>query len=131
MAGLYVDTSALGRVLLDEPDAAAIRAALARYEETWSSELLTVELGRLAKLHSLESEADELLEDVRILRLTSARLRAAKEIDPAQVRALDSIHLSTAVSLHGRGTISTVLTFDGQLQADCQHHGIPVEAPVV
>jgi hypothetical protein len=70
-----------------------------------------VELGRLAKLHSLESEADELLEDVRVLRLTSARLRAAKEIDPAQVRTLDSIHLSAAVSLHGRGTITTVLTF--------------------
>jgi uncharacterized protein with PIN domain len=34
VAGLYVDTSALGRVLLDEPDAAAIRSALARYEET-------------------------------------------------------------------------------------------------
>jgi uncharacterized protein with PIN domain len=92
VAGLYVDTSALGRVLLDEPDAVAIRATLARYDETWSSELLTVELGRLAKLRSLESEADELLEDVRILRVTSARLRSAKAIDPAEVRTLDSIH---------------------------------------
>jgi hypothetical protein len=33
--------------------------------------LLTVELGRLAKLRSLESQADELLEDIRILRLTA------------------------------------------------------------
>lgn len=131
MAGLYVDTSALGRVLLDEPDASVIRASLARYEDTWSSELLTVELGRLARLHSLELEADELMEDVRIQRLTSARLRAAKEIDPAQVRTLDSIHLSAAVSLHGRGTITAVLTFDTQLQAGCQHHGIAVEAPAV
>jgi hypothetical protein len=118
-------------VLLDEPDAAAVRAVLARYEETTSSELLTVELGRLAKLRSLESEADELMEDVRILRLTSAGLRAAKEIDPADVRTLDSIHLSAAVSLHGRGTIAAVLTFDTQLQAGCRHHGISVEAPVV
>lgn len=92
--------------------------------------MLTVELGRLAKLHSLESEADELLEDVKVLRLNSARLRAAKEIDPAQVRTLDSIHLSAAVSLHSRGTISAVLTFDTQLEAGCQHHGILVEAPV-
>ncbi len=113
------------------PDAAAIRANLARYEDTWSSELLTVELGRLAKLHSLKSAADEMLEDLRIQRLTSARLRAAKEIDPAQVRTLDSIHLSAAVSLHGRGIITAVLTFDTQLQAGCQHHGIAVEAPVV
>ena len=32
MAGLYIDTSALGRVLLAEPDAVAIRATLARYD---------------------------------------------------------------------------------------------------
>ena len=32
MAGLYVDTSALGRVLLAEPDAAAIRAAMGEYD---------------------------------------------------------------------------------------------------
>jgi hypothetical protein len=43
MAGLYVDTSALGRVPLVEPDAALIRASLASYQEQWSSELVTVE----------------------------------------------------------------------------------------
>lgn len=37
MAGLYVDTSALGRVLLAEPDAAAIRAKMGDYDAWWSS----------------------------------------------------------------------------------------------
>jgi predicted nucleic acid-binding protein len=129
VSGLYVDTSALGRVLLGESDAEAITATIDRYDEQWSSEMLTVELGRLAKLHSLESDADEMLEDIRLLRVTSARLRSAKEIDPAQVRTLDSIHLSAAVSLHRLGTIAAVLTFDGQLQDGCRHHGITVEAP--
>ena len=32
MAGLYLDTSALGRIVLAEPDAAAIRQTLARYD---------------------------------------------------------------------------------------------------
>ena len=32
MAGLYLDTSALGRVLLTEPDAAAIRTTLSAYD---------------------------------------------------------------------------------------------------
>jgi hypothetical protein len=40
MAGLYLDTSSLGRVLLAEPDAAAIRDLIGRYEETWSSALI-------------------------------------------------------------------------------------------
>jgi hypothetical protein len=48
MSGLYLDTSALGRVLLAEPGALAIRAALAGYDAWWSSALLGVELRRLA-----------------------------------------------------------------------------------
>lgn len=48
MAGLCLDTSALGRVLLAEPDAAAIRTTLAGYDAWWSSALLSVELCRLA-----------------------------------------------------------------------------------
>lgn len=46
MAGLYLDTSALGRVLLAEPDAELIRNVLARYDVWWSSALLVVELRR-------------------------------------------------------------------------------------
>jgi uncharacterized protein len=49
MAGIYVDTSALGRVLLGEPDAGAIVDALDEYETWWSSALLIVELRRLGR----------------------------------------------------------------------------------
>jgi hypothetical protein len=131
MAGLYVDTSALGRILLAEPDAATIRATIANYEEQWSSELVTVELGRLGKVHGLQSNAQQLLSNINLIRITSPRLRKAAAIDPAHVRTLDAIHLSAAVALHAAGTVAGVLTFDSQLQAGCQHHGIAVEAPVV
>ena len=131
MAGVYVDTSALGRVLLAEPDAAAIRATLANYEQQWSSELVIVELGRLGKLHGLQADAQQLLSNLTLVRLTSPRLRSAAAIDPAEVRTLDAIHLGAAVALHAAGTVAAVLTYDGQLQAGCQHHGIAIEAPVI
>jgi hypothetical protein len=38
MAGIYLDTSALGRVLLAEPDATAIRGVLDQHDDWWSSE---------------------------------------------------------------------------------------------
>ena len=113
MAGLYVDTSALGRVLLAEPDAGVIRSTIGGYQEQWSSELVVVELGRLAKLHGLQTASEQLLTNIQLLRLTRPRLRAAAGIDPAQVRTLDSIHLSAAVALRRMGTISAVLTYDG------------------
>lgn len=129
MAGLYVDTSALGRVLLDEPDAGAIVDVVERYETRWSSALLVVELRRLAAKTGLVSAAEESLASVRLLELDAAGLERASRIEPVEVRSLDAIHLDAAVVLTGRGEVDAVLTYDRQLQAGCAHHGIRVEAP--
>ena len=64
MAGLYADTSALGRVLLSEPGAAAVETAAESYESLWSSELLIVELRRIAYLNGLEVAAERFLDGV-------------------------------------------------------------------
>jgi uncharacterized protein with PIN domain len=93
MAGLYVDTSAIGRVLLAEPDAAAIRATLARYDAWWSSELLVVELRRLAARENLLAAADQLIAGLQLLGVDSASLERASRLEPLEVRTLDAIHL--------------------------------------
>lgn len=130
MAGIYVDTSALGRVLLGEPDAELIREALAHYDPWWSSALLLVELRRLARREGVEHDAEELLSLVSTRRLDSQALKRAAKLDPVEVRSLDAIHLDAAIQLEKGGAIDAVLTFDQQLQAGCAHHGLAVEAPV-
>jgi uncharacterized protein len=129
MAGLYIDTSALGRVLLAEPDAVAIRATLARYDVWWSSELLVVELRRLAAREGLVPAAERLLSAMRLLAVDSGSLERASRLAPVEVRSLDAIHLEAAVGLVGRGDVASVLTYDRQLQTGCAHHTVPVEAP--
>lgn len=130
MAGIYVDTSALGRVVLGEPDAQAIRARLAQFDPWFASELLVVELRRLGRREGVLPQAERTLAAVNLVPLTRALLERASRLDPIEVRSLDAIHL-TAVDLHNAGSIAAVLTYDLQLQAGCQHHGIGVEAPVV
>lgn len=130
MPGLYVDTSALGRVLLGEPDAEVIRETLARYDPWWSSALLLVELRRLARREGIEERGEELLSLVSTQRLDSSVLKRAAKLDPVEVRTLDAIHLDTAIQLRTRGAVDAVLTYDQQLQDGCAHHGLPVEAPV-
>lgn len=130
MAGLYVDTSALGRVLLAEPDAQVIRDTMSLYEALWSSALLPVELRRLARREGVEKDAEELLSSVSTRRLDAPSLKRASQLDPVDVRALDAIHLDAAIQLKQRDRIAAVLTYDQQLQAGCAHHGLPVEAPV-
>lgn len=124
MAGLYVDTSALGRVLLAEPDAAAIIEEIERYETAWSSELLEVELRRVAFREGIEKGVEELLADVSLVALDAEGLRRAAAIPPSEVRTLDAIHLQAAVALHKEGTIEAALTFDHQLQAGRTHHDL-------
>jgi uncharacterized protein len=129
MAGIDIDTSALGRVLLAEPDASAIRDELAAHDAWWSSALLAVEFRRLARREGLTEAAERLLNQVRLIPITEGLLHAAARIDPADVRTLDAIHLAAAVELHDHGTIGGVLSFDRHLQSACRVHGIRVAAP--
>lgn len=131
MAGLYVDTSALGRVLLGEPDAELIRDGLAGYEAWWSSALLVVELRRLARREGLADAAERMLGSIDLFDVDRVVLDAASAIYPVEVRSLDAIHLHAAVALAGRRSVVAVLTCDRQLQVGCEHHGLAIEAPSV
>lgn len=129
MAGVYVDTSALGRVLLAEPDASVILDVLIDHDEWWSSELIVVELRRLGAREGLADAAERLLGALRLAPVDSPSLQRASAIEPWAVRSLDAIHLQAAVRLKERASIAGVLTYDHQLQAGCTHNGLAVYAP--
>lgn len=129
MAGVYVDTSALGRLLLAEPEADAIRGVLAEHDAWWSSELLVVELRRLAAREGLQAEAKEYLDAFRLVAIDSASLQRASRLEPMVVRSLDAIHLEAAVQLREGGEVNGVVTYDQQLSVGCAHHGLVVHAP--
>jgi len=126
MAGLYVDTSSLGRVLLAEPDAPQIRQLIAGYDEHRSSALLVVELRRLARRRGLDSQADRMLQTIDLMPIVAATIDRASCLDPVELRSLDAIHLDAALELHHAGKITAVLTHDARLRAACSHHAIPL-----
>jgi len=129
LAGLYLDTSAVGRVLLAEPDSEAILAEVGRFERRMASRLLAVELRRLALRHRLRDAADRLLAAISLLPLTEATLAAAESIEPASVATLEAIHLAAALELFDADLIDTVLTYDERLAEGAGHHGLTVLAP--
>lgn len=129
MSGLYVDTSALGRLVLDEPDGPLVAEVLTRYDGSWSSWALALELRRLGLREERGIAVERALAGVNLVPADGAAIERASAIPPAVVRSLDAIHLEAAVRLHASGTVAAVLTFDRQLAAGCAHHGIVVEAP--
>jgi uncharacterized protein len=126
---LYVDTSALGRVLLDEPDRPAILRDIGAFDVRVSSRLLRVELSRLALRHRLAEAAERLLTRISLLPLDDATLAAAETTPPATVATLDAIHLTTALRLAEAGTLDAVMTYDRQLAGGARTHGLTVLAP--
>jgi predicted nucleic acid-binding protein len=126
---VYLDTSVLGRVLLDEPDTPAIRRELARFERHISSGLLSVELHRLGLRESVLTYVAELLSGKVLIPLDEEILAAAKTIAPPTVATLDAIHLATAVSLSNAGKLDALMTYDKRLAIGAREHGLEVLSP--
>ncbi|MGH2935032.1 MAG: type II toxin-antitoxin system VapC family toxin [Gaiellaceae bacterium] len=129
MATVYVDTSALARVLTREPDGAAVLEHLSDFDRQISSRLLRVELRRVAFRQGVGEAAEELLSDIALVPLDDAVLAEAEAVPPRNVATLDAIHLATALRLVAGGDLDALMTYDAQLAAGAEHHGIRVIAP--
>lgn len=129
MSGVYLDTSALARVLLGETDARAIETALGGFERITASRLLAVELHRVGLRTGLTLAARRLLGGVSLVPLDETLFTAAETILPASVPTLDAVHLATAVSLAAAGVIDCIMTFDRRLIEGAEQHGLPALSP--
>jgi len=129
MAVVYLDTSALGRLLLGEPDAPAILRALGAFDQRVASRLLRVELRRLALRKELLADADRLLAGVALVPVDTDVLGAAETVPPDTVATLHAIHLVTALRLSAAGRLDVMMTYDRRLADGARQHGLTVLAP--
>lgn len=129
MTVAYVDTSVLGRVVTDEPDAPAILRVLAEFDLLVSSRLLKVELRRLAARRDRSEGAEHLLARIALLAIDDSVLAKAEKVEPPSVGALDAIHLVTALNVRAEAPSAVMLTYDRQLAAAAEQHGLTVLAP--
>jgi predicted nucleic acid-binding protein len=126
---VYVDTSVLGRVLLDEPDKQTIQRDLAKFGQRVASRLLRVELRRVGLRRELLDRANTLLADVSLIPIDEQILTATETLTPPTVGTLDAIHLATAVRLSREGKLDALMTYDKQLADGAREHKIAVLSP--
>ncbi len=129
MSSVYLDTSVLGRILLDEPDTQAIRRELGHFDRHISSGLLSVELHRLGLRVNMLAVVSELLSGTVLIPVDTEILAAAETITPPSVATLDAIHLATAARLSNAGKLDALMTYDRQLATGAREHGLEVLAP--
>lgn len=129
MAVVYLDTSAVGRVLLGEPDAPAILRELGSFDQRVASRLMRIELMRLGMREGVLAQADQLLTGVALLPVDDDLLAAAETIGPPAVGTLDAIHLVTALRLSTAGRLDALMTYDVRLAQAARERDIVVLAP--
>jgi predicted nucleic acid-binding protein len=129
VSSVYIDTSALGRVLLDTPEASTIQRDIDRFDRCVASRLLRIEIQRVALREALLDAVDPLLTDISLIPLDEEILTAAETIHPATVATLDAIHLATAMRLAEAGELDALMTYDMQLATGAREHGITVLSP--
>jgi uncharacterized protein len=113
----YVETSALLKLLLPEPERDELSIELGRWPDWVTSELTTVECRRALTREranvSVRARADYVLARCVLVRIDTLVLRLAERIGPRDLRSLDAIHLATALSLGDRP--EAFITYDDRL----------------
>jgi len=128
---VYVDSSALVKLIVDEPESDAIRLYLGSAGPLTSSILATVEVARAVARMAPDSTAEmAALLDALVVVAFDARIAArAATLSPTGLRTLDAIHLATALELGDE--LTAFVSYDERLSAAARDLGLPVVAPEV
>jgi predicted nucleic acid-binding protein len=125
----YLDSSALVKLAVAEPQTAALRRYLARRRPLASSALARTEVARalLPLGEPAVRRGIDVLRRIELVRINERVLADAGALQPADLRSLDAIHLATA-RLFGQ-TLSRIITYDDRLTAAATRLGLTVVAP--
>jgi predicted nucleic acid-binding protein len=130
MAPAYIDSSAVLKLAVREPETAALEAYVARCEGLVSSRLAVLEcrrvVRRVSRVRVLQA-VDDVLEAVYLLDVTQAILERGALVDPPLLRSLDAIHLATALSLADAHV--EVITYDTRFADAARANGLTVVQP--
>lgn len=129
---IYLDTSALLKQLVEEDYSAALDDYLrATPEVAFTSTLAEVELPLALGRGGLDAApAHELLRYLASVDMTPAVRRRAAGYGALGLRALDAIHVATAVELiEATGIGISVVTYDRRMVAACERLGLATASP--
>jgi uncharacterized protein len=126
---VYLDSSAIVKLAVAEPESAALRRYLRRRRPLVSSALARAEVARalLPLGEPAVRRGQEVLARLELIRISDRILAAAGSLLPTELRTLDAIHLATARQLGG--DLAQLITYDERLRNAAAATGSPVAAP--
>lgn len=129
MPAIYLDSSAIVKLAVREPESDALRRHLRRRRPWVSSALARAEVLR-ALLPGGEralAAGRAVLARCDLVRVNDRVLKLAGEMPPVELRSLDAIHLATAKRLGD--DISELVVYDERMAMAAQRLGYRVSSP--
>jgi predicted nucleic acid-binding protein len=126
----YLDTSALVKLVVAEPDTQALRTWLLETErDAVSCDLARAELLRAVRRTAPERavQARAVLDSITLVEVTTSTFEAAGRLDPTILRTLDAVHLAAALTLGD--DLETIVTYDDCLMRAARLNGIQALSP--
>jgi len=126
----YLDTSAFVKLLVTEPESAALRTRLQRWPDRVSAALLRTETVRALRRQgndALIGKARRLFGGLVLIRIDEPLLDRAGDLGPAELRSLDAVHLAAALSIGP--DLGVLITYDIRLRDAAAAQGLDVESP--
>ena len=129
MPAVYVDSSALVKLAVEEPESRALRRHLRRRRPLVSSAVARAEV-----LRALLSEGEEgiargraVVSRVDLVRVNDRVLNAAGLLRPVEVRSLDAIHLATALLVGSE--LSHLISYDERMLEAAEQLRLRIATP--
>jgi predicted nucleic acid-binding protein len=125
----YLDSSALVKTVVEEPESRALIEWLAGKGELAACDLVRVEAIRAVRVSESGAveRARRALGTLTTIRLDPPLLDRAADMEPASLRSLDAIHLAAALSLGP--DLAGVVTYDARMADAAERLGLVVAAP--
>jgi predicted nucleic acid-binding protein len=128
---IYLDSSALLKLLHEEPESAALADWLTEQagRPLLSSELAGVEVVRACRRINPGAlpDARALLAGLDLIPLAGAVIAEAADVGETTLRSLDAIHLASALSI--RDDLSAFIAYDHRLSEAASAAGLQLLAP--
>jgi uncharacterized protein len=126
---VYLDSSAIVKLAVAEPESAALRRYLRRRRPLVSSVLARAEVARalLPLGEPAVRRGQEVLARLELIRISDRILAAAGSLLPTELRTLDAIHLATARQLGG--DLARLITYDERLRTAAAAKGRAASTP--
>ena len=126
---VYLDSSALVKLVVREPESGALRRFLRNHQRRVTCALARTEVPRAVRQFGPAAlrRARQVLRRLDLISVEDSLLDAAAVLDPRIVQSLDAIHLSAALRVATE--LQAIVTYDARMADAAGLLGLTVVAP--